>query len=107
MIDQRLKQLAEQVEAREISRREFVRRSAVITGGTAAGLHVLNSMATAQAQPKLRIWLFKSFVTAGNDVLAKQIETVHELTVGSDDWPLRYRDQNSSRHRAGTRPTRG
>ena len=88
MIDQRLKQLAEKVEAHEISRREFVRRSAVITGGTAAGLHVLSSMATAQAQPKLRIWLFKSFVTAGNDVLAKQIEAwAHERKVQVEmDW---------------------
>ena len=31
-------------------------------------------MAHAQSGPKLRVWLFKSFVTAGNDVLAKQIE---------------------------------
>src|ERR1044071_5312684 len=30
-------------------------------------------MAHAQG-PKLRVWLFKSFVTAGNDILAKQIE---------------------------------
>ena len=31
-------------------------------------------MASAQARPKLRVWLFKSFVTAGNDVLAKHVE---------------------------------
>jgi ABC-type glycerol-3-phosphate transport system substrate-binding protein len=31
-------------------------------------------MASAQAKAKLRVWLFKSFVTAGNDVLARQIE---------------------------------
>ena len=31
-------------------------------------------MAPAQAKTKLRIWLFKSFVTAGNDVVAKQVE---------------------------------
>jgi ABC-type glycerol-3-phosphate transport system substrate-binding protein len=34
---------------------------------------VLGKMAEAQG-PKMRIWLFKSFVTAGNDILAKQIE---------------------------------
>jgi ABC-type glycerol-3-phosphate transport system substrate-binding protein len=74
MIDQRLKQLAEQLEGGLMGRREFLRRSAVITGGTAAGLHVLHGMSSAQTGPKLRIWLFKSFVTAGNDVLAQQIE---------------------------------
>ena len=47
---------------------------AVITGGTAAGLHALRGMAPAQAKTKLRVWLFKSFVTASNDVVAKQIE---------------------------------
>jgi ABC-type glycerol-3-phosphate transport system substrate-binding protein len=31
-------------------------------------------MASAQAKPKLRVWLFKSFVTAGNDVLARHVE---------------------------------
>ena len=74
MIDQRLRKLAEELDGGVISRREFVRRAAVITGGTAAGLQVLNRMAHAQSGPKLRIWLFKSFVTAGNDVLAQQIE---------------------------------
>ena len=44
------------------------------TGGTAVGLDVLKSMASAQAKPKLRVWLFKSFVTAGNDVLAEHVE---------------------------------
>src|SRR2546428_10917139 len=72
-MDSRLRGLAEQLDAHEISRREFLRRSAVITGGAAAGLHVLGRMAHAQG-PKLRIWLFKSYVTAGNDILAKQIE---------------------------------
>ena len=73
-MDQRIHSLAEQLDAGLISRREFLRRSAIITGGTAAGLHVLRKMAHAQARPKMRIWLFKSFVTDGNDVLAKQIE---------------------------------
>jgi multiple sugar transport system substrate-binding protein len=73
-MDSRLRALAEQLDANLISRREFVRRAAVVTGGTAAGLHALRSMAAAQGKPKLRIWLFKSFVTAGNDVLARQIE---------------------------------
>ena len=31
-------------------------------------------MAHAQARPKLRVWLFKSFVTDCNDILAKHIE---------------------------------
>src|SRR4030095_3727491 len=47
---------------------------AVVTGSTAAGLGVLNKMAHAQTGPKLRIWLFKSFVTKGNDILAQQVE---------------------------------
>jgi len=72
-MDRRVRSLAEQLDANQISRREFVRRTALITGGTAAGLQVLGTMAEAQG-PKLRIWLFKSFVTAGNDILAKQIE---------------------------------
>jgi ABC-type glycerol-3-phosphate transport system substrate-binding protein len=73
-MDHRLRHLAEQLEAGLIARREFLRRAAIVTGGTAAGLAVLNKMASAQARPKLRVWLFKSFVTAGNDVLAKHIE---------------------------------
>ena len=73
-MDSRLRVLAEQLDAHLISRREFLRRSAVITGGTAAGLHAMQSMASAQSKSKLRVWLFKSFVTAGNDVLARQIE---------------------------------
>jgi ABC-type glycerol-3-phosphate transport system substrate-binding protein len=72
-MDRRIRQLAEQLDANQISRREFLRRTALITGGTAAGLQVLGKMAEAQG-PKMRIWLFKSFVTAGNDILAKQIE---------------------------------
>jgi multiple sugar transport system substrate-binding protein len=72
-MDRRIRQLAEQLEAHQISRREFVRRTAVITGGTAVGLSVMNAMAHAQG-PKLRVWLFKSFVTAGNDILARQVE---------------------------------
>ena len=72
-MDSRLRGLAEQLDAHEISRREFLRRSAVITGGAAAGLRVLARMAHAQG-PKLRVWLFKSYVTAGNDILARQVE---------------------------------
>jgi multiple sugar transport system substrate-binding protein len=72
---QRLRGLAELLDAQLISRREFLRRSALATGGTAAGLHVLGRMAQAQGGPKLRVWLFKSYVTAGNDILARQVET--------------------------------
>ncbi|OGL14807.1 MAG: hypothetical protein A3K12_08005 [Candidatus Rokubacteria bacterium RIFCSPLOWO2_12_FULL_71_19] len=74
-MDNRLRDLSEQLAAGLIARREFLRKAAVVTGGTAAGLGVLRTMAGAQARPKLRVWLFKSFVTAGNDVLAKHIET--------------------------------
>jgi ABC-type glycerol-3-phosphate transport system substrate-binding protein len=74
MTDPRLRQAAEKLDAGVIARREFLRRAAIVTGGTAAGLDVLKSMASAQAKPKLRVWLFKSFVTAGNDVLAKHVE---------------------------------
>lgn len=73
-MDQRLRTLAEQLDAGLIARREFLRKSAVITGGAAAGLSVLNKMAHAQSGTKLRLWLFKSYVTAGNDVLTKQVE---------------------------------
>ena len=72
-MDRRIRQLAEQLDANQISRREFVRKTAVITGGTAVGLSVMNKMAHAQG-PKLRVWLFKSFVTDGNEILARQIE---------------------------------
>src|SRR6266436_5578954 len=74
-MDSRLKNLTEQLDAGLIARREFLRKAAIVTGGTAAGLHALRGMASAQAKTKLRLWLFKSFVTAGNDVVAKQIET--------------------------------
>src|SRR5262245_41128596 len=70
----RLRRLAEQLEACLIARRTLLLMAAAITGGTAAGLSVLNKMAQAQSGTKLRIWLFKSFVTAGNDILAKQVE---------------------------------
>src|SRR3990167_9408799 len=73
-MDNRLRDLSEQLAAGLIARREFLRKATIITGGTAAGLGVLRKMADAQAKPKLRIWLFKSFVTAGNDVLARHIE---------------------------------
>ena len=72
-MNRRIRQLAEQLDANQISRREFVRRAAVITGGTAVGLSVMNKMAHAQG-PKLRVWLFKSYVTGGNDILARQVE---------------------------------
>jgi multiple sugar transport system substrate-binding protein len=72
--DARLKTLAAELDGGLIARREFLRKSAVLTGGTAAGLAVLRSMASAQPKTKLRIWLFKSYVTAGNDILAKQVE---------------------------------
>src|SRR6266540_7047787 len=73
-MESRLKDLAEQLDAGLIARREFLRKAAVITGGTAAGLGMLGKMAHAQSGTKLRVWLFKSFVTASNDVLAKQVE---------------------------------
>ena len=74
MMDRRLNDLAAQLDAGLVGRREFLCKAAVITGGTAAGLTVLKSMATAQSSTKLRVWLFKSFVTAGNDVLEKQVQ---------------------------------
>jgi TRAP-type mannitol/chloroaromatic compound transport system substrate-binding protein len=70
-MDSRLRSLAEQLDANVTARREFLRKSALITGGTAAGLGVLSKMAHAQTGPKLRVWLFKSFVTNSNDILAK------------------------------------
>src|SRR5437867_10052729 len=74
LMDHRLRHLAEQLDAGLIARREFLRKAAVITGGAAAGLALLDRMAGAQSGTKLRVWLFKSFVTAGNDILAKQVE---------------------------------
>jgi multiple sugar transport system substrate-binding protein len=74
MTDARLKALAAELDAGLIARREFLRKSAVLTGGTAAGLAVLRGMASAQPKTKLRIWLFKSYVTGGNDILAKHVE---------------------------------
>src|SRR4029450_13216257 len=47
---------------------------ALITGSAGVGTHALGSMASAQAKPKLRAWLFKSFVTDCNEILAKHIE---------------------------------
>ena len=73
-MNRRVRNLAEQLDAGLIARREFLRNAAVITGGTAAGLQALKGMAGAQSPTKLRVWLFKSFVTAGNDVLEKQIQ---------------------------------
>ena len=72
--DARLSGLAAELDGGLIARREFLRKSAVLTGGTAAGLAALRGMAPAQPKAKLRIWLFKSYVTAGNDILAKQVE---------------------------------
>src|SRR5499433_4390385 len=74
VMDSRLKDLAERLDAGLIGRREFLRKAAVVTGGSVAGLTVLRRMAHAQSGTKLRIWLFKSYVTAGNDILAKQVE---------------------------------
>jgi len=87
-MDHRVRQLAEQLDAGLIARREFLRRAAVVTGGTAAGLAALRKMASAQPGTKLRVWLFKSFVTAGNDILAKQVENwAAERKVQVDmDW---------------------
>ena len=87
-MDNRLKNLAEQLDAGLMARREFLRKAAVITGGTMAGLDVLRTMAHAQSGPKLRVWLFKSFVTAGNDILAKHVEVwAKERKVQVDtDW---------------------
>jgi multiple sugar transport system substrate-binding protein len=87
-MESRLKDLTAQLEAHVIGRREFLRKAAVITGGTAAGLKVLESMAAAQNPTKLRVWLFKSYVTAGNEVLAKQVEAwAAERKVQVDmDW---------------------
>jgi hypothetical protein len=73
-MDSRLRSLAEQLDANQIARREFLRKAAIITGGTTAGLSVLNKMAHAQAKTKLRVWLFKSFVTGANEVIARHIE---------------------------------
>jgi multiple sugar transport system substrate-binding protein len=74
-MDRKIKDLAEQLDAGLIGRREFLRKTAIVTGGTAAGLKALEGMAGAQSQTKLRVWLFKSFVTDGNEVLEKQIQT--------------------------------
>ena len=73
-MDQRLHGLAAELDAGLMSRREFLRRSIIVTGGTAAGLSVLRGMAGAQGRPKMRVWLFKSFVTDCNEVLAKHVE---------------------------------
>jgi multiple sugar transport system substrate-binding protein len=73
-MDSRLKDLAERLDAGLIARREFLRRAAVVTGGTAVGLKALEGMAEAQSGTKLRVWLFKSFVTAGNEVLEKHVQ---------------------------------
>ncbi len=73
-MDRAVRHLAEQLDAGLISRRGFLRQAAVATGSAAAGLHALNAVAQAQTGPKLRIWLFKSFVTDGNEILARQVE---------------------------------
>jgi len=72
--DPRLRGIAAELDAGLIARREFLRKSAILTGGTAAGLAVLRGMASAQPKTKLRVWLFKSYVTGGNDILAKHVE---------------------------------
>src|SRR3990172_12279519 len=73
-MDRQFRALVDQVAAGVIARREFLRKTAILTGGTAAGLHALGRLAEAQPKGKLRVWLFKSFVTAGNEVLARHIE---------------------------------
>jgi TRAP-type mannitol/chloroaromatic compound transport system substrate-binding protein len=73
-MDRRVRSLAEQLDAGVIARREFLRKTALITGSAAVGTGVLRRMAHAQTGPKLRVWLFKSFVTNSNDILAKQVE---------------------------------
>jgi multiple sugar transport system substrate-binding protein len=87
-MDHRLRDLTERLDAGLIARREFLRKAAIITGGTAAGLGALRTMAGAQAKPKLRVWLFKSFVTNANDVLARHIEAwAKERKVEAElDW---------------------
>jgi multiple sugar transport system substrate-binding protein len=87
-MDHRLRDLAERLDAGLIARREFLRKAAVITGGTAAGLDALRTMAGAQPKAKLRVWLFKSFVTNANDILGRQIEAWgKERNVGVEmDW---------------------
>jgi hypothetical protein len=57
-MDSRLRSLAERLDAGLIGRRQFLREAALVTGGTAAGLHVLGKMAHAQSGTKLRVWLF-------------------------------------------------
>src|SRR5207244_9055018 len=69
-----LRHLAEQLDVGLIARREFLRKAAVVSGGAAAGLATLRTMASAQPKAKLRVWLFKSFVTNANDALGRQIE---------------------------------
>jgi multiple sugar transport system substrate-binding protein len=87
-MDSRLKELADRLDAGLIARREFLRKAAVVTGGTAAGLKALEVMAGAQSPTKLRVWLFKSFVTAGNEILEKQVQAwAAERKVQVDfDW---------------------
>src|SRR5262245_28908138 len=74
-MDSRLRNLAEQLDAGLIARRQSVRQAANITGGTATGLAGLRAMASAQPKTKLRVWLFKTYVTACNDILARHVET--------------------------------
>src|SRR5436189_1231900 len=74
-MDSRLKDLAERLEAGLIARREFLRKAAVVTGGTAAGLKALEGMAGAQSPTKLRIWLFFFKQKTAYEILAKQVES--------------------------------
>ena len=103
-MDSRLKDLAEKLDAGLIARREFLRNAAVITGGTAAGLHALSGHGGRAEPTKLRVWLFKSFVTAGNDVLAKQIA---ELGQGPEGRRSRSTGPPSATaSRSSSRPSR-
>ena len=105
-MDSRLRSLAEQLDANVIARREFLRKAAIVTGGTAAGLGVRRTRwPMPRPEPKLRVWLFKSFVTNSNDILAKQVEAwAKERKVAGRDGLgdlRRPRAEVRGRHRGG------
>ena len=54
-MDRQFRALVDQVAAGVIARREFLRKTAILTGGTAAGLHALGRLAEAQPKGKLRV----------------------------------------------------
>src|SRR4030067_168042 len=49
-MDRQFRALVDQVAAGVIARREFLRKTAILTGGTAAGLHALGRLARAQPE---------------------------------------------------------